>query len=113
MVYRFTHKTYRRPLRAPLRTAHGTWAEREGIILRLEDESGRVGFGEIAPIPWFGTETLAAAEEICRKFGANVTLEVLDAIPEQMGCVRFALGQAREQPGKVPAKVRLPVAARR
>ncbi|HKB56800.1 MAG TPA: o-succinylbenzoate synthase [Lacunisphaera sp.] len=111
MVYRFTHKTYRRPLRVPLRAAHGAWAEREGIILRLEDESGRVGFGEIAPIPWFGTETLAAAEEICRKFGANVTLEALDAIPEQMGCVRFALGQAREQPGKVPAKVRLPVAA--
>ncbi len=111
MVYRFDYKTYRLPLRAPLRTAHGPWMEREGIIVRLEDESGRVGFGEIAPIPWFGTETLAGAEETCRKFGAKVASEVLDAVPEQMGCVRFALEQAREQPGKAAATTRLPVAA--
>lgn len=111
MVYTFHFKRYRLPLRAPLRTAHGPWAEREGLLVRLEDESGRVGFGEIAPIPWFGTETLAGAEEICRKFGAKVASGVLDAVPEEMGCVRFALGQAREQPGKVAGTTRLPVAA--
>jgi o-succinylbenzoate synthase len=111
MVYSFHFKRYRLPLRAPLRTAHGRWEEREGIIVRLEDESGRVGFGEIAPIPWFGTETLAAAEEICRKFGTNVAGDTLDAVPEQMGCVRFAFGQARVQPGKAAATTRLPVAA--
>ena len=61
MVYRFSHRAYRLPLRQPLRTAHGLWAEREGLIVRVEDESGRVGFGEIAPIEWFGTETLAEA----------------------------------------------------
>ncbi|MSU47170.1 MAG: o-succinylbenzoate synthase [Lacunisphaera sp.] len=111
MVYRFAYKTYRLPLRAPLLTAHGPWLEREGLIVRLEDEVGRVGFGEIAPLPWFGTETLAGAEEICRKIGAKVAGEALDAVPEHLGCVRFALGQARELPGKVATTTRLPVAA--
>ncbi len=111
MDYTFHFKRYRRPLRTPLRTAHGWWAEREGIIVRLEDEKGRAGYGEIAPVPWFGTETMADAEEICRKFGANVSDDVLDAVPESHGCVRFALGQAREMPGKFSSTTRLPVAA--
>lgn len=97
MVHRFSHKPYRLPLRAPLRTAHGAWTEREGIILRLEDETGRAGFGEIAPLPWFGTETLAEAEELCRKFGATVAGEVLDAVPVRFGCVRFALACAKSE----------------
>jgi len=97
MPCRFSHKIYRLPLRAPLRTAHGAWTEREGIILRLEDETVRVGFGEIAPLPWFGTETLVEAEELCRKFGATVTGEVLDAVPARFGCVRFALACAKSE----------------
>lgn len=111
MSCRFSHKIYRLPLRVPLRTAHGVWAEREGIIVRLEDETGRAGFGEIAPLPWFGTETLAEAEALCRKFGATVTGEVLDAVPARFGCVRFALAEARAEPAKAITATRLPVAA--
>jgi O-succinylbenzoate synthase len=111
MSYRFSHKTYRLPLRTPLRTAHGWWAEREGILIRLEDESGRMGFGEIAPIPWFGTETMIEAEEICRKFADMVSDEMLDDTPERLGCVRFALGQARERRPEYSSSNRLPVAA--
>jgi O-succinylbenzoate synthase len=110
MSYRFSFKPYRRPLRAPLRTAHGLWAEREGLIVRLEDGTGAVGYGEIAPLPWFGTETLAEAMEVCGKFGATVEAEVLDAVPARFGCVRFALAQARMQPAKVTSSSRLPVA---
>ena len=94
MAYLFEFKRYRRPLVTPLRTAHGAWTEREGIIVRLVDETGRAGYGEIAPIPWFGTETLAEAEEICRGFGDKVTDATLDAVPERFGCVRFALALA-------------------
>ena len=97
MDYGFSHRSYRLPLRTALRTAHGLWTEREGVILRLEDESGRVGFGEIAPIPSFGTETLVEAREICGKFGDKVTGETLDAITERFGCVRFALAAARAE----------------
>jgi O-succinylbenzoate synthase len=114
MVYRFSHKPYRLPLRVPLRTAHGVWAEREGIIVRLEDEQGAVGFGEIAPILWFGTETLAEADEVCRKFGGKVTADALAAVPERFGCVRFALASATKVGCGDPVPQsdhRLPVAA--
>ncbi len=111
MSFRFSHKTYRVPLKTPLRTAHGWWAEREGLIVRLEDETGQAGFGEIAPIPWFGTETMIEAEAVCRKFGDMVSDEMLDATPGRFGCVRFALGQAREPRPAAPSSTRLPVAA--
>ena len=54
-------RRYRLPFRAPLHTAHGLWTERTGIIVRLSDPEGRSGFGEIAPLTDFGTETLVQA----------------------------------------------------
>ncbi len=111
MSYRFRYKPYRLPLRVPLRTAHGWWREREGIIVRLENEGGEVRFGEIAPIPWFGTETMIEAEEICRKFSDMVSDDLLDSADERFGCVRFALGQARERRPAGTSANRLPVAA--
>lgn len=95
MSYRLSHRVYRLPLRTPLRTAHGAWAEREGILVKLEDAAGRVGYGEIAPIPWFGTETLAEAEAACRELGDRVAEEGLAAVPERLACVRFALACAK------------------
>ena len=112
MTYRFSHRPYRLPLRTPLRTAHGPWTEREGIIVRLEEETGRMGFGEIAPIPWFGTETLAEADEVCRKFGDKVDEATLDLVPVKMGAVRFALAAARSRPVANPtASPRVPLTA--
>jgi O-succinylbenzoate synthase len=111
MEYTFHFKRYRRALRVPLRTAHGNWTEREGIIVRLEGEAGQVGYGEIAPIPWFGTETLTEAEETCRKFSDRLTPELLAAIPETQGCVRFALTMAQQPSVTTGVSLRLPVAA--
>ncbi len=111
MTYRFSHRTYRLPLRQPLRTAHGPWTEREGIIVRLEDEAGRAGYGEIAPIPWFGTETLAEAAEVCGKFGDRVTAATLDRVSVRMGAVRFALAAARSRPGEERPAPRIPLTA--
>lgn len=111
MVYGFQFRRYCLPLRAPLRTAHGLWTEREGFVVRLEDEAGGVGFGEIAPLPWFGTETQAQAEEVCRKFGDRAGDALLDEVPEKFGCVRFALAQARAGSAVLPPATRLPVAA--
>jgi len=67
------------------------------ILVRLEDPAGRAGYGEIAPLPWFGTETLAEAQEICGKLGDKPTDGTLDAVPARFGCVRFALAQARAE----------------
>ena len=111
MPYRFSFKKYRLPLRVPLRTAHGSWVEREGMIVRLEDDKGAVGFGEIAPIPWFGTETMVEAEQVIGQFGGMVQDELLDKIPEHLGCVRFALAQARSVAAPATSTGRVPVAA--
>ncbi|WP_008315000.1 o-succinylbenzoate synthase [Leptolyngbya sp. PCC 6406] len=54
-------RPYRRPFRQPLHTHHGPWRERQGWLVRLSDDTGAVGWGEIAPIPWFGTESWTAA----------------------------------------------------
>jgi O-succinylbenzoate synthase len=101
MVYGLQFRPYRLPLKQSLRTARGAWSAREGTLVRLHDADGRVGFGEIAPIPWFGTETLAEAGEVCRKLGDKVTEEQLAAVPARFGCVRFALAAARAEVERV------------
>ncbi len=116
MSYRFSYRAYRLPLRVPLRTAHGVWSEREGLILRLEQADGTVGYGEVAPIPWFGTETMAEAEEVCRGLGDKFLKEAIQAVPERFGCVRFALAETmkqttRPEAGFHPTAKRLPVTA--
>lgn len=116
MALRFSYRVYRRALQAPLRTAHGLWTEREGLLLRAETEGGAVRYGEVAPLPWFGTETLAEAREICAKLGDTLSASAVSAVPERMGCVRFALASVIEDAAASAAAVgnagaRLPVAA--
>ncbi len=51
---------FRAPLAAPLTLAGRTYTEREGVLLRLE-QNGCVGWGEAAPLPGFSPDTLAEA----------------------------------------------------
>jgi O-succinylbenzoate synthase len=95
MRYRFQFRRYRLPFRMTVRTAHGPWGEREGVIVRLEDESGNAGLGEAAPIPWFGTETVDDVENGCRTLGEWVDADVLGDVPDNLGCLRNAIGVAR------------------
>lgn len=48
------------PLVRPLATAHGPIGRRNVLVVELEDEDGRVGWGEAAPLPEFGTEDFEA-----------------------------------------------------
>src|SRR3954469_24187568 len=91
MTFRFDYRRYTLPFRAPVRTAHGMWSAREGLLLRLENDAGIVGYGEIAPISWFGTESVDEAEEVCAKMGSYVTEEQLAEAPGRLGCLQFAL----------------------
>jgi o-succinylbenzoate synthase len=92
---RFQFRRYRLPFRTAVRTAHGPWAEREGLIVRLEDEAGAVGFGEAAPLPQFGTETVDEDEAGARAIGEWTESETLAAVPERLACLRNALACAR------------------
>lgn len=96
MKLKLQYRRYRLPFRAPVRTAHGVWPEREGVIVRLEDESGALGFGEAAPIPWFGTETVDEVEAALQTIGEWTSEEALRAVPARLGCLRSALAAARK-----------------
>lgn len=87
-------RTYKRAFRQPLLTAHGEWKEREGVIVRLEDNRGQVGFGEVAPISWFGTENLEDAINCLRRLGSSFFQEDVKAIPNTLPCCQFALEAA-------------------
>ena len=68
----FEFRPYRRMFRRALKTSHGLWKCREGIILRLSNAQGKVGYGEVAPLPWFGTETQEQALNFCRRVPAQL-----------------------------------------
>lgn len=77
------------------------WAEREGLIVRLENEAGAVGYGEAAPIPWFGTETVEEDEAGGRALGEWTTQEQIAAVPARLGCLKNALAAALAEVGRV------------
>ena len=76
MLYKFDFRTYQRNFKPPLQTSHGIWDVREGIILRLVDKNGRIGWGEIAPLSWFGSETFEQALEFCQQLPAKISAEI-------------------------------------
>lgn len=89
-----TLRPYCRPFKTPLRTHHGPWESREGLILRLEDDQGRLGYGEIAPLPWFGTETLAQARAFCQGWPDSFDPAQIAAIPQQLPACQFGFAGA-------------------
>lgn len=95
-MYLWQFRIYQRPLLRPLQTHHGLWQVREGIIIRLEDKLGRIGWGEIAPLPEFGSETLAAAISFCESRGKQISEKDIFAIPEQFPACQFAFESAWE-----------------
>lgn len=87
-------KPYGRNFLQPLKTAHGLWWRREGILVKVRGDSGVVAFGEVAPIPWFGTETLAMAQEFWQSKTCR-WLSVDDlAVPDALSATQFAVGTA-------------------
>src|SRR5690242_14585518 len=66
----------------PLKTARGTYGAREGFVVRLEDEEGRVGQGEAMPLEEFGTESPGECERALN--------ELLARLPEGLGEPRLA-----------------------
>ncbi|MBD2091742.1 o-succinylbenzoate synthase [Microcoleus sp. FACHB-1515] len=82
---RLQFRLYSRPFRLPLRTHHGVWRQREGVLLQLQDEFDRISYGEIAPIPWFGSESIEQAIAFCHslppEFDAARIAEIPDCLP--------------------------------
>ncbi|MGH8001115.1 MAG: o-succinylbenzoate synthase [Brasilonema sp.] len=96
MAYQFEFRPYRQKFVTSLTTSHGTWDIREGIILRLTDETGKIGWGEIAPISWFGSETLEQALEFCCQLPEEITQETIFSIPDKLPSCQFGFESAWE-----------------
>ena len=94
MHYQFEFRSYQRKFKRSLSTSHGSWDVREGIILRLTDEMGRVGWGEIAPISWFGSETLEQAWDFCQQLPQEITAETIFSIPANLPACQFGFESA-------------------
>lgn len=82
---------YRRVFREPLVTSAGAWEAREGLLLRVTRPDGFVGYGEVAPAPFFPVETIPQAVEGLRKLaGREWDLTGLASTP----CLRAGLSMA-------------------
>jgi o-succinylbenzoate synthase len=82
---------YEVPFRRPLRTAHGTLRVRTGFWVVAEDDAGRIGLGEVAPLPDWGTETTAeaaAALAACADFAWAPEIAPLDTYLSAAGLER-------------------------
>jgi O-succinylbenzoate synthase len=95
MKYRVETRGYRRRFERPLATANGPWRVREGLLVRLEDEDGRVGFGEVAPLRRAGCETLPTARRFFEELPPRLDDEGFRSIPRDLPCCRVALESAR------------------
>ena len=88
--FRFDFRCYRRRFLQPLVTNHGIWHTREGIIVCLDG----CGYGEIAPISWFGSESLEQALDFCRQLPVEVTEEMIFSIPDNLPACQFGFESA-------------------
>jgi len=92
----FEYKAYRRTFAEKYQTASHELAQRSGILLRLRDRDGGMGFGEVAPIESFGTESFLSALSVCQvlqeDFEYEKSIDRINSFP----CLRFALDSAQE-----------------
>jgi O-succinylbenzoate synthase len=110
MEFRLAYRRYRLPFRAPVRTAHGTWLEREGLYVRVERPDGTTGFGEASPLSTSGSETVDDDEAYCLSLGDRVDGEALGRLPAGLCALGSALRSAMGGP-KLARHVSLSVAA--
>lgn len=90
----FRFRFYTRSFRSPLNTHHGLWTHRQGIVIRLTTPTGEHSYGEIAPIPWFGSETLQQALEYCKSLPDRIGSEQIDLIPTDLPATQFGFETA-------------------
>ena len=96
MRYKLDFKPYQRRFNKPIQVSQTTWALREGILIRLEAEGGALGFGEAAPISWFGTESIADISDYLNSLGHSIDDDTLGGIPHSLSRLRFGIGSALE-----------------
>jgi o-succinylbenzoate synthase len=94
MAYRVEFESYQRPFKFPLKTHYGWWEVRSGILIKLTHANGQTGWGEIAPLEWFGSESLAQALAFCQALPAVVSEDDILGIPDYLPACQFGFESA-------------------
>lgn len=95
-MYNIQFRCCDRPIQPPVETHHGQWAIRQSIILRLSNDTGQVGFGEIAPLDWFGSETWEEAWQFCQQLPTTLNSDRLFTLPDTLPACQFGFESAWE-----------------
>ena len=85
---------YSLPLKQPLRMLGQTLKVRKGLILRLYDQAGNFGEGEISPLPLMHPESLSQAETQLKKFLTKSFQQNPDLFKTLPPSVRFGFEMA-------------------
>ena len=85
---------YSLPLKQPLRILGQTLKVRKGLILRLYDQAGNFGEGEISPLPLMHPESLSQAETQLKKFLTKSFQQNPDLFKTLPPSVRFGFEMA-------------------
>ena len=73
----FQISVYSRTFVRPLKAAWGEWTSRKGVLIRVSDQQGNSGYGEVAPMKAFGSENLNEALQFLASIPSNNNLERL------------------------------------
>ena len=92
--FRWELYKYSLPLKNPLKVLGGTLKLRKGLILRLYDQTGNFGEGEISPMPLMHVESLSHAENQLKKFLSKSFLQNPDFFKSLPPSVRFGFEMA-------------------
>jgi o-succinylbenzoate synthase len=69
---------------------------RQGIVLRLSNSQGQCGFGEIAPLTEFGSETPEQAQQFCQQLPSLIDDGAIATIPATLPACQFGFESARQ-----------------
>lgn len=94
MFYKLEYSPYQRQFKQPLKTHHGIWETRFGIILYLQTETGETWLGEISPLSWFGSETNEAVWDFCQQLPPEVSETIVDQIPDSLPACQWGFSSA-------------------
>lgn len=95
MKYKLQVRQYRRSFKKPLVTSKYILNERKGLIVRLESEDGGLGFGEIAPLEFLGSESFENAKKFCMQLSCEIDDHTIASIDPKMPCCRCAFQSAQ------------------
>lgn len=62
-----------------MKAAWGEWSARKGVLVRIIDITGEVGLGEVAPLRYFGSESLNEAIQFLASIPTHTDLGELNA----------------------------------